>query len=378
MQSGGPSDDLVVSTPERVAFQYEIAGIGSRFLAQLIDIVAISIIELVITILAISIGALSNAGQVAALIELLLTFALLAGYFLISEAAWNGQTLGKRSMRLRVVGDLGQPLSLAQSAIRNLVRIVDFLPFFYGIGIVAMFLNRRSKRIGDFAAGTLVVRDKERINLYDLSSLAAKTQPALQSPPTSIWSTTRETAATSPSIWAQPSPPEGSGGPASGAAISPPPANQTLDPSLRKLVVAYAARRESLPLQRRDSLARSAEGALRRALPDVVASAGPLAALDILAQREGITPLRPVHRNASAAMAWGMTSLIFCWLVPIGIVTGILSVFFATRGLRAIRSQPDRFQGADKAKTGRLLGWIGLVVSSLIALLIAIGFIFRS
>jgi energy-coupling factor transporter transmembrane protein EcfT len=113
-------------------------------------------------------------------------------------------------------------------------------------------------------------------------------------------------------------------------------------------------------------------------LPDVVASAGPLAALDILAQREGITPLRPVHRNASAAMAWGMTSLIFCWLVPIGIVTGILSVFFATRGLRAIRSQPDRFQGADKAKTGRLLGWIGLVVSSLIALLIAIGFIFRS
>jgi hypothetical protein len=98
----------------------------------------------------------------------------------------------------------------------------------------------------------------------------------------------------------------------------------------------------------------------------------------MLAEREGITPLRPVHPNARAAMAWGITALVFLWFAPIGIPTGILSILFAARGLRAIRNEPEKFQGVDKANTGRLLGWIGLVVSSLIALLIAIGFIFRS
>ena len=183
MQPPDAADDLIVSTPERVAFQYEIAGIGSRFLAQFIDVLIITVIQIVITIGAGALGGIFNSIQVFGLVEVILTFILITGYFLISEAAWNGQTLGKRYVRLRVVGDQGEPLTIGQAAIRNLIRVVDFLPAFYAIGIIAMFSNRRSKRLGDFAAGTLVVRDRERIRLYDLPSTAPA--PTSAPPPTS-------------------------------------------------------------------------------------------------------------------------------------------------------------------------------------------------
>ena len=352
------SDDLVVSTPERVAFQYEVAGIGSRFLAQFVDVVVIALIQIVITIGVAALAGLFSSGQIFALVELILTFILIAGYFLISEAAWNGQTLGKRSVRLRVVGDHGEPLTLAQAAIRNLVRIVDFLPAFYAIGIVTMFSNSRAKRLGDFAAGTLVVRDRERISLYDLASAAPSASPIPS--PASIWSTPSSETPTPPA--AEPS-----------GAIERP-----IDPALRRLVVAYAARREALPAYRREALARSAESALRVALPDVVAAAGPLAALDQLAQREGISPVRPMHRKASSAMTWGITTLVFFWMPLIAIPTGILSIVFGSNAVRAIRNEPSRFQGEDRAKTGRLLGIIGLSISSVLLFLFLLGIVLGS
>jgi hypothetical protein len=86
------SDDLVISTPERVAFQYEIAGIGSRFLAQILDSLVITVVLIAITILAVSLGGITGSGTLALLIEIILGFILLAGYFLVSEAAWNGQS----------------------------------------------------------------------------------------------------------------------------------------------------------------------------------------------------------------------------------------------------------------------------------------------
>jgi uncharacterized RDD family membrane protein YckC len=357
VQPPDASDDLVVSTPERVAFQYEIAGIGSRFLAQFIDVVVIAVIQIVITIGAGALGGIFNSIQVFGLVELILTFILIAGYFLISEAAWNGQTLGKRYVRLRAVGDHGEPLTIGQAAIRNLVRVVDFLPAFYAIGIVTMFSNSRAKRLGDFAAGTLVVRDRERISLYDLASTAPTAAPETK-PASSIWST----PSTDPSAAGEPS-----------AAIVRP-----VDPALRRLVVAYAARRELLPVHRREALARSADSALRAALPDVVATAGPLAALDQLAEREGISPLRPVHRNASGAMTWGVTTLIFFWMPLIAIPTGILSIVFGGDAVKAVRAEPQKYQGEDKARTGRLLGIIGLAISSLLLLIIILAIIFQN
>jgi uncharacterized RDD family membrane protein YckC len=351
------SDDLIISTPERVAFQYEIAGIGSRFLAQIIDSLVISVVLIAITILASALGGIFQSGELALLIEVILGFLLLAGYFLVSEAAWNGQTLGKRSARLRVVGDHGEPLTLGQATIRNLVRIVDFLPFFYGIGMLTLFINGRGKRLGDFAAGTLVVRDRQRISLYDLAGVKPAGSPAPAAPAASIWS--NPAAPTAAPLGAGPTPPV------------------TLEPGLRRLVVAYAARREALPIERRRALAQSAEPALLRVLPELVATGGPLAALDQLAEREGITPYRPIHQGASRAMTWGVTTLIFFWMPLVAIPTGIVSTVFGTNAIRAIRAEPNRFQGDDRAKTGRLLGIIGLVVTSLLLLLFLIGFLLR-
>ena len=357
MQPPDASDDLVISTPERVAFQYEIAGIGSRFLAQIVDSLVILAILIAITILAAALGGVFSSGELALLIEVILGFVVLAGYFLISEAAWNGQTLGKRSARLRVVGDHGEPLTVAQAAIRNLVRIVDFLPLFYGIGMLTLFINGRGKRLGDFAAGTLVVRDRERISLYDLASTEGDASPA-PAPVASIWSAPSAPMATT--------------------ATATPSEPAALDPGLRRLVVAYAARREQLPMARREALAQSAEAALRRALPGVVATAGPLAALDQLAEREGISPHRPMHRGASSAMTWGVVTLVFFWMPLIAIPTGVLSIVFGGNAVRAIRNEPNRYQGEDRAKTGRLLGIIGLAVSSVLLGLFLIGFAFRS
>jgi uncharacterized RDD family membrane protein YckC len=356
VQPPDASDDLVISTPERVAFQYEIAGIGSRFLAQILDSLVITVVLIAITILATSLGGITGSGELALLVEIILGFILLAGYFLVSEAAWNGQTLGKRAARLRVVGDHGEPLTLGQAAIRNLVRIVDFLPVFYGIGMLTLFINGRGKRLGDFAAGTLVVRDRARVSLYDLSSAPA-TEVAPPQPAASIWST----PAAAPTI-SFPT----TAGPAA------------LDPGLRRLVVAYAARREALPVARREALARSAEAALRIALPDVVAGAGPLAALDQLAEREGISPYRPMYRGAASAMTWGVTTLLFFWMPLIAIPTGILAIVFGTGAVREIRSAPNRYQGDDRAKTGRLLGIIGLAITSILLVLFILALIFRS
>lgn len=358
MQPSDAGDELVIPTPERVAFQYEIAGIGSRFLAQIIDSLVIAVVLIAITILAGALGGIFQSGELAVLIEVILGFILLAGYFLVSEAAWNGQTLGKRSARLRVVGDHGEPLTLGQATIRNLVRIVDFLPFFYAIGMLTLFINGRGKRLGDFAAGTLVVRDKRRISLYDLAGVKPDSSPAPPAPAASIWSNAATPAAA----------------PAAGPVPTPP---VTLDPGLRRLVVAYAARREELPMPRRQALAQSAEPALARVLPAVVANAGPLAALDQLAEREGITPHRPIHRGASGAMTWGVTTLVFFWMPLIAIPTGIVSIVFGSNAIRAIRAEPNRYQGDDRARTGRLLGIIGLAVTSVLLLLFGIGFILR-
>jgi len=350
------SDDLVIPTPERVAFQYEIAGIGSRFLAQILDSLVITVILIAITILAALLGGVFGSGELALLIEIILGFILLAGYFLVSEAAWNGQTLGKRAARLRVVGDHGEPLTLGQAAIRNLVRIVDFLPVFYAIGMLTLFINGRGKRLGDFAAGTLVVRDRERVSLYDLSSAPAAALAAPPPTPSSIWATPSSTPTTAV--------------PATGA--------PALDPGLRRLVVAYAARREALPVERRRALADSAEAALRIALPDVVAIAGPLAALDQLAEREGISPYRPMHHGASSAMTWGVTTLLFFWMPLVAIPTGILAIVFGNGAVREIRSAPNRYQGDDRAKTGRLLGIIGLSITSILLALFLVAVVFRS
>jgi uncharacterized RDD family membrane protein YckC len=169
-----------VNTPENVALEYPLAGIGSRFLASLADHLLIAGIILVVNLVAVFAFFIafqkkfqSSSGESNWLYWILailgiITFAIQYGYFIFFEILWNGQTPGKRAVRLRVVRTNGLPLSAGEALIRNIVRIVDSLPMAYGVGLVVMFIDSQSRRLGDLAAGTLVIREQASVSLSSL------------------------------------------------------------------------------------------------------------------------------------------------------------------------------------------------------------------
>ena len=157
-----------IETPELVTFSYTIAGVGSRVAAALIDylLCLVLFIALLITLAFVGANRLVSFGGTsseawALAIVVLGQFFILWGYYVLWEGLADGQTPGKRYMRLRVVSDGGYSVSFAGSAIRNLVRILDMQPLFtYGVGIGSIVLTKQGKRLGDLAAGTLVVREQ--------------------------------------------------------------------------------------------------------------------------------------------------------------------------------------------------------------------------
>src|SRR5467141_4049245 len=128
---------------------------------------------------AVAVGA-AGFDVVAYLIAIIGSFVIIFGYFWTCEALWSGQTIGKKVFRLRAVGDRGEPLTFMQAGIRNVVRIIDFLPYGYGVGMVVLFANGKGKRLGDLAAGTIVVKDSDHVWLWQL---ARATRPAPRPPP---------------------------------------------------------------------------------------------------------------------------------------------------------------------------------------------------
>ena len=169
------SEQHTIETPENVSFAYDVAGIGSRFLATLVDSLLQGTIFAVLLIVFALIEYTAAASALpAALIRLAPVLLLIAlfvvqfGYFMFFELITGGQTPGKQLFGLRVIKENGYPLSPLDSIIRNLVRIIDFFPFAYGVGISVMFLNERARRLGDFAAGTLVVKLRDDVKLNDL------------------------------------------------------------------------------------------------------------------------------------------------------------------------------------------------------------------
>jgi len=163
-------ETLDIQTPENIAFDYQIAGIGSRFLATLLDTVLVGLLQLVVILVLVLIlkaydGSIF-AGQLSAWVIAifgLVTAIFYWGYYVYFEMLWNGQSPGKRWVGLRVIRSDGTPITLSESLIRNLARLVDFLPVAYGIGIITMFIDKQSRRLGDLAAGTLVVQDRAPI-----------------------------------------------------------------------------------------------------------------------------------------------------------------------------------------------------------------------
>ncbi|MEW6210255.1 MAG: RDD family protein [Acidobacteriota bacterium] len=158
-------DELIIETPERVELHYVLANVGNRFLASAIDHLIQVVTAVIILIVAGSLTDWNLFGGMstwAAAITILLIFALYWGYFVLFETLWNGQTPGKRIMRLRVVREDGRPVRFFEVFVRNLLRLaLDFMPApSYAIGVISIIFSARSKRIGDFVAGTVVVKER--------------------------------------------------------------------------------------------------------------------------------------------------------------------------------------------------------------------------
>ena len=158
-----------VRTGEAVAIRYELAGLGSRFLALVVDMLAQFALALALLIVfAFASPAISRLGPLASknVLGWLIAFAILVffliffGWFIIFETWWSGRTPGKRALGLRVVRDGGFPIDVGAAIIRNLVRIAEAFLGFYAISAVSALVSKENKRLGDFAAGTLVVRDR--------------------------------------------------------------------------------------------------------------------------------------------------------------------------------------------------------------------------
>lgn len=169
-QTASQSEDhIIVDTPELIALELPLAGVGSRFMAMALD----TLIQGALYIAGIfAMAAAERYGRIfsfwfnwipaswGAALLILFLFCLYWGYFAFFEAVWKGRTPGKRVAGIRVIKDSGRALNIYEIIGRNLMRAVDALPFFYVVGIVSVMVTRRNQRLGDLLAGSIVVHDK--------------------------------------------------------------------------------------------------------------------------------------------------------------------------------------------------------------------------
>jgi uncharacterized RDD family membrane protein YckC len=166
------SDKLSIDTPENILLNAEIAGFGSRFVAALIDYIIIIILLFVVTAL-FSLAQDKNTasgfrGTFFPPLYYNAIFLVTWGYHLIFELVWNGQTPGKRRAGIRVIQANGLPVTVSAILIRNIVRLFDFLPVGYGLGMVMLFATKRTQRLGDLAARTVVIREQREVTLQTI------------------------------------------------------------------------------------------------------------------------------------------------------------------------------------------------------------------
>jgi uncharacterized RDD family membrane protein YckC len=166
------ADKLTIETPEQTSLEFPLAGIGSRFLAIALDTLlqfAAFWILFLVALSALWVDFTGVRGKQWAMASLLfVAFLVQFGYYAFFEAIWNGQTPGKRWTHLRVIKDSGRSISAYDAILRNLLRIVDALPTMYATGIITMLISRENKRVGDYAAGTVVIHEKP---LLEVSSI---------------------------------------------------------------------------------------------------------------------------------------------------------------------------------------------------------------
>jgi uncharacterized RDD family membrane protein YckC len=170
MSAALPTDEtLIIETPERVPLHFALASLGNRFLACAVDH---GLQVLLILLLALGLqwagllghfsDRMADAPKWARALLIIAVFLIWSGYFALFEWLWNGQTPGKLWLRLRVIREDGRPVTFWEAGARNLLRLFDMQPFmFYSIGLVSVFASARDQRVGDFVAGTVVVRERE-------------------------------------------------------------------------------------------------------------------------------------------------------------------------------------------------------------------------
>jgi len=148
----------LVETPEHVTLDYEIAGLGSRALAAVVDHLLLFLWLMAIAFIVSTMT--GSARHFAGVLWVAATFLSAWGYFALFEGLRGGQTPGKRMIGIRVVMDTGHPVNMPAALLRNLIRVADLMPGPYFVGAVMIALHPRAKRLGDMVAGTLVVRDR--------------------------------------------------------------------------------------------------------------------------------------------------------------------------------------------------------------------------
>lgn len=150
------TNTLRVHTPEGITFSLLLASPLTRVLACTVDLAVIMALTVVFRYVTSALGFVSP--DLATAVQLAGYFVISIGYGIFAEWYWRGQTVGKRLLRLRVVDAQGLKLNFSQIALRNLLRSIDLLPAFYAIGGAICLLTRHSQRLGDIAAGTIVIR----------------------------------------------------------------------------------------------------------------------------------------------------------------------------------------------------------------------------
>jgi uncharacterized RDD family membrane protein YckC len=173
MSAVTPTEEtLVIETPERVPLHFALASTGNRFLACAFDhflqlvLIAVAALFVIWWIGFSDLGRwVTNAPKWLLALLVVAVFLIWSGYFVLFEWAWSGQTPGKRWLRLRVIREDGRPVTFWEAAARNLVRLLDMMPWFvipfYSVGLVSVFVSSRDQRLGDLVAGTVVVRERE-------------------------------------------------------------------------------------------------------------------------------------------------------------------------------------------------------------------------
>src|SRR5438067_5647286 len=178
---------LEIETPDHVVLRFQLAGAGNRGFAAMADFVIVFVLMFAIGFAFQKLSeidpSLDDWSGWVVLFELLIAWL----YFVLLEWLWNGQTIGKRFFGLRVISEDGEPARFVAVVVRNLVRVIDFLPALYGVGLVTLIVSSRPQRLGDYAGGTFVVRaPRPRRNWSALRTHAAtlrwKMTPAAAAP----------------------------------------------------------------------------------------------------------------------------------------------------------------------------------------------------